>query len=411
MSIVEKALSRLGLQRKSANGVGQSILASTRHYISPSDGAAPSDLALEYRNAAYACGRKISEYVGSVPIHLYSGKSISLTPHKAVPSRLVKSMLSDPRLSSKATNKVTEVVEHPLLALVRNPTPRLGTPAWLGLVAEYVATMGNCLIEVVKDGDTVTSLPVLEWERVTPQLDSNGDVVSWHYIPLNGSMRVIPASQCIHVIQPSIGSTRFGRGRLEACIDSARLWSWYDAYAISLARNYGQPGINVNVKDKPANMEEAKKLAAEFQEKFGRTNIGRPIVSFGHVDVTPTGIPPREMEYSNGRKWALKSIAMCYGVPEDLISTEDSNRASSVTAINQFLQVTCFPLLGLILEQLNDRLPGEYDDSLYLWYDQQEALGRDPAVQAAVLNGYVASGVMTVDEARSAIGLAPKEEV
>lgn len=404
------------LTQKSSSGDNEFITSGSGcDYLYPSASTDPYSLLRQNKNYVYACANKISQYISSIPIHLYyyteSPKSLILHNHP-VHKNLKKQINKE--VTNSITQKAKELVEitedHILLDLILHPSHNMGYPDWIGLIAHYLILMGNCLLEIVRDGEQIVELKILKWENVIPRIQDER-IISYQYQPQYGNPRVLIPEQVIHLRQYCPGSTIIGVGNAEKCADSAALYNYYDAYQIALSRNYGMPGVAINVKNKVSNKEEASKMAQEFMNKFSRRNVGRPLVSFGDIDITSLATTPKEMEYKIGREWCLKTIAATMGVPEDLVSTDDSNRASSITAINQFYEITIFPLLTRILETINCNLVKEYYDSnSFYFYDRSEVISDDPATQATIYNSYVSSGVMTINEVRSRLGMEAIEE-
>ena len=399
-----------GFQRKSTNGKIDTLsVGFGGSYINASTDITPASLINANKSFVYACVSKISQYVSSVPIHTYyySNNPDSLVASNSMAPTRVKAYMPH---TAKIRHKALEMVEiddpdHPLVSLIMAPAEGYSYPDWISVITAYLLMMGNCLLEIKKKSGKITGLQPLQWEWTYPQIN-NGTIEYYNYSPPNEQARILQPKDVIHIIQRGPGNLVVGRGNLSAAIDSVSLYNFYDAYQISLAKNYAMPGVNVSVKNKVSNVEEAKKLADDFIRKFGRANTGRPIVTFGDVEVLPIGMPPKDMAYREGRQWAMKVICSCFGVPEDLISTDDSNRASSVTAIAQFIRVTCYPLLSKVLEQINTQVVEQfYDPNAYFWYDPQEILVTDQVQQSSVLTSYVNRGIMTINEAREVLEL------
>ena len=376
------------------------------YYMQTQTDVSPANLLLQNKGFVFACSNKLAGYTSSIPIHLYAytgNKTKLYTPHKSIPNYLSKSFKQNNRISKKALEMV-EIEESPLLDLLMKPSKHMSYNDWMSFIVMYLSIMGNCLLEIVKDGETIIALEPLLWEKITPYYATNGTILSYTYQEYS-LVRTFTPEQVIHLRNYQPGSLVIGRGNLEAAIESAALYSYYDAYATQLSRNYAMPGIALNVPFKPSNKDEAEKIAQEFINKFSRSNVGKPIVTFGDgIKLDKLGISPNDMEYEVGRKWALKVIASCFGIPEDLVTTENSNRASSLTAMSSFYNITVLPLLERILEQINTNVVALVDDNAWYWYDSTEVLNKDPEAQSKVILSYVSAGILTVEEAREKLG-------
>lgn len=399
------------VEKKSANDGGWTTIGYGCSLVYPTGSTRPIDLIAANKDFVYACNQKISTYLSSVPIHLYSSVNNSknlLVDFKKVRKHQVKHLKSvglSSVIKKALESDIVEIENHPALAIMKTPSPSMSWASWIAFVQCYLSITGNALIEIVREGNNIVELKPLLWEAVDPVMDySTGRITSYRYTPQYGSPKTLTPEQVIHFTNLQPGSTVIGQGALEKCIASANLYSYYDAYAMSLARNAGTPSAHIDVKANVVSKEELEKIKRDYIMQYGGINNGRPMVTFGQentsVKVTPLGFPPKDMEYQSGRNWAKKTICACFGVPEDLVDVSDSNRASSTTAINSFINLTIFPLLNKVLEEINTRVIAEYDDKLFLSFDPLEILEKDPIQQATVINSYVASGILSKEEAR-----------
>lgn len=406
-AIKNKKVSKVSkVTKKSANLSNHSYISLGCNYVEgiyADTSTAPAQLLTHNKDFVYACNNKIAQYLASVPIHLYAivpqGQKI-WNAHKAINKDQFK--LLTKKFNTDTNQEINEIIEHPLITLLKNPNPNQSYMDFIQLIQSYLGLMGNCLITINEENNEIKELNVEPWEDIFVQTNTFGNKIEFYRN--NITNQVFQPEQVLHIRNYTAGNTLIGKGNLEACINSSTLNSYYDAYQITLAKNYGMPGAQINVKNKISNREEAEKVASEFQRKYGGKNIGKPIVTFGDVDVKTLNVSPKDMDNKEGRNWSKKTICAAFGVPEDLVDVSDSNRASSVTAQNSFLQNTVFPILDKILGQINTRITNTYSDGIYLSYDPSEVIEKDPQLQAQVLNSYVASGVLTINECRKILG-------
>lgn len=106
------------------------------------------------------------------------------------------------------------------------------------------------------------------------------------------------------------------------------------------------------------------------------------------------------------RQELIKSIAIKLNIPYDLIITDNSNRASSTTAIEQFNNYTIKPLQKRILKDLKTIFADHYkvDDLEFAEIDT-----KDQKEEMEIYTWLVEAGIMTEDEARERLWL-PKLE-
>jgi HK97 family phage portal protein len=391
------------------------------NYIDANADNNPRNLLLQNTSFVWACNKKVEQYISSVPIHAYFRTDCPdelLTDNAKVSKRVLKSMCSDSRLTVKSCledlleGKAEQIVEitdtcSPLNEFIRHPAPGYSWADWIGVISTYLSLTGNALMEIHEEGGQLISLTPLKWEHTFPFISSqDGSITYYTYAPPNEVQRKIMPEQVIHLKCMSAGSLTIGKGNLEACLQSAALYSYFDSSQLALAKNYGMPGVMINVKNKIGNKDDAKAIANDFVRKFTKGNTGKPIIGFGDIDVVPLNITPRQMEFTEGRDWCKKVICACMGVPEDMVDTSDSNRASSANAIQSFITVTIYPMLNKILEQLNTQVVERFfDENSFLYYDAQEILEKDQASQTDVVTKLLAANIISVDEARNILGM------
>jgi HK97 family phage portal protein len=151
---------------------------------------------------------------------------------------------------------------------------------------------------------------------------------------------------------------------------------------------------------------ELSRIEADWNRKLrGIDKSGRAHVGDSKFKVTPIGLSPRDMSFREGRKWTRLEIANCFGVPIDLLDTENSNRATAQTANSQYEQFTIKPRLTRISDKLNERLVPFYDDRLFFQYE--ENVPADSAGKLSETVGLKNAGIITVDEARERYDLPP----
>jgi cellulose biosynthesis protein BcsQ len=80
------------------------------------------------------------------------------------------------------------------------------------------------------------------------------------------------------------------------------------------------------------------------------------------------GFNPKDMSFVEARTQISKKCSKAYGVPESLLSTEDSNLASSKTALLYYNKFTIIPKAIRICEAINAKIFSQIDPSLYMWF-------------------------------------------
>jgi HK97 family phage portal protein len=244
--------------------------------------------------------------------------------------------------------------------------------------------------------------------------DGAGTITDYFYAPSTQEYKCqnFKPNEILHLMKPSAGSIVAGRGWLEAVQKECRLIDEANNHMIALANNLGQPGCAIHIRGKAGTEKEKETIVQKFLAQFSRKNRGKPVVLYSSgkedsIDIKPLGISPKDMAYNENLPWLRSTVCAAAGVPEDLVHSSSSNRASSQTGMATFLSYTVAPQLNAILEQLNHRIIFNYDSNLFFGYDPAEILRNDPVLQASVIKIYLLSGIITPNEARGMVDMAP----
>lgn len=360
------------------------------------------------KGIAYACNSIIAKYIASTNLHLYH---VNKTNKKdfIIPTQKCNKLITKEINHLARTKQITEIVEildHPALKLIENPSKEFDISELLTITSSYLGILGNAYIEIIRSGNKIVELFPLRSEYVEINTDINGKIAYYKYLPERGTQRIIQPNDMLHLRTPTGGSNIVGYGWFEAAQSSIRLSLEMDTHMATLATNLGQPGQLVTLKGDFKNQEEANAATKAFQDKFSRNNRGKPLVSTGDVTVTTLSTSPKDMVYEEHFKRILTTICSCSGVPEDIVTSQNSNRASSTTAMTTFFTNTIIPNLSIILNGLNKQVISEYDDNLYIWFDPSEVVKEDETASTNNTIALVNAGIITTEEAKARLGIA-----
>jgi HK97 family phage portal protein len=368
----------------------------------------PVDLMCLNRGLAYSCNNLISRYVSSIPLRLYyvnsKGQKEFVVPHNKSLSKQVTKEIN--RVAKqKQLAEIVEITKHPMLDLIEQPSSEYDISEFLTIISSYIGIIGNAYAEIIRDGKSIKEINPLRSEYVEVELNDQERITGYLYNPPYAKSRKIALLDMLHFRSSSAGSTCVGYGWMEAAQYSIRLSIEMDVHCTSLANNLGQPGQLVNLKGNFESQEQADAATKNFQEKFGRSNRGKALVTTGDVSVIPLTVSIKDMVYDEQFKRLLTTICSAASVPEDLITSQNANRASSTQATTHFLSYTILPILNVILNAINKQITSEFDEKLYVWYDPSDVVQEDEAVSTKNAIDLVSAGIITIEEARNRLGI------
>ena len=177
--------------------------------------------------------------------------------------------------------------------------------------------------------------------------------------------------------------------------------------------NDSAPGLLLETTDTPTD-DEVKEFYDRWESRFrGPERARRPALLSAGMTATTLGFSPRDMEYIQSLRWSLEDVARVYGVPNPMLGdVERITFSNFATARKVFWEDTVVPQLIFYQEALQQMLlPHFGDPSLFVEFDLSvvEALRENENDKAKRRQMYVGAGIMTVNEARRELGLAPVE--
>ena len=124
-----------------------------------------------------------------------------------------------------------------------------------------------------------------------------------------------------------------GMSRIEAAFRAVQGNAAMDIYEEKLSRRNGVPDVVVNYPEIELTRKQRAELVIEWNRAMAVGNdLGGALITDRKATVTPLSLPPREMNYLEGRKWRREEIVNAFGQTMALY-TESANRANVEGAI------------------------------------------------------------------------------
>ena len=354
------------------------------------------DLAKEgyLKNAiVYRCVNEISKGASAVPILLKNGDEI--------------------------------VEQHPLIDLLNRPNPLQSYSEFFNSLFGYVLLSGNAyILKVGAEQGAPKELHQLRPDRMVIKGSGNAIPDRYEYV-LNGRVQktylidqVNGYSEVKHVKLWNPLDDYYGLSPMSAAAVEVDQFNMSSKHNVNLLQNGARPSGAVIFKPQDdggfaANLSESQRqqLLTDLNNRFsGAGNAGRPMLLEGDFDWKEMGLTPKDMDFHRLKNMAATDIALCFGVPSQLVGVPDAQTYANVSEARLALyEETIIPHLRKIESDLNEWLVPLYDDRLKLEFDIDSipALSERKRKTYENVTSAVREGIMTRNEARQQIGLSP----
>jgi HK97 family phage portal protein len=374
----------------------------------------PAELQLELKNTAWTCASINAAVCASFPPRLY----VATGRHQAEPRCLTRALAPEtvsrlrdaahlaPHLARAAA--IEEVVDHPLLTLLRQVNPFINSFDLWELTELYLEVHGSAywLLDIDPALEIPTAIWILPAQNVTPKRrpGSANLVDSFEY--RGKTVEEFPPERIIHFRFPDPRDPYCsGLSPLRACFEQVALTSEYAAMKRSIYDNAGIPAA-VLTPEESIGEEERDRLETQWSQKFSRGGSGKVLVADSSLKVNI-------LQHSMGDLAALadlqatkEDIANAFHVPLPFLVVR-TNLANMQAADHLHKTLAITPRLRRRDEKLNAQLVPRFDPSGRLFFASPDPI---PANQEALLlqeQAHLKLGVRTINEVRAARGFPP----
>lgn len=306
------------------------------------------------------------------------------------------------------------VDSHPALDLLAKPNPTQGWDTFISEAFTNYLITGEMAIVRYPETGKITELWNLNplYIKVDP---GRGGVPSAYIYEQNNAKLTFPVdrisgkSQAFFMKMYNPIDYWRGQSPLMAAGIAADTHNAGMRWNYSLLKNSARPSGLVKVA-----ADTGAEVVARLKEWFKRAFQGE--MNAGEIPVLPAGADwvamdtsPKDMDFITTQKEAAKLIASAFGVPLPLIDNDASTFNNLEQAKERLYTDTVLPMFNSFLSAFGAWLLPNYGQNLTLQVDMDKigALeGLRTRLYDRMLKG-VAAGVLTVDEAREAMGYEP----
>ena len=314
---------------------------------------------------------------------------------------------------------------HPIMDLLNRPNPLQSNSEFFASLFGYLLLAGNSyLLKVGADNQPPSELHLLRPDRITIKGGQNYIPEKYQYI-ISGRVHAeyevdqetansdLKQIKLWNPLDDYYGLSPLAAGALE--IDQHNMSAKHN---VNLLNNGARPSGAVVFKPRDdqgfaVNLTESQRqqLLTDLNNRFsGTSNAGRPMLLEGDFDWKEMGLSPKDMDFGNLKHMATTDIALCFGVPSQLVGVPDAQTYANVAEARLALyEETIIPYLKKIESDMNEWLVPMFGEDLMFCYD----IDSIPALSERRKKTYenvslaVREGIITRNEARERLGLSP----
>jgi HK97 family phage portal protein len=372
------------------------------------------ELLAELKNTAWACASINAGVCATFPPKLY----VTTMRGQAAPRCLTRAVHPDTSARLRAATHLTpfthkavaveEVVDHPLLTLLRQVNPVHNAFDLWELTELYLEVQGCAywLFEFDPRLQIPSAIWTLPAHLVTPRRALNStNLIDYYEFRGGGAIERFPPERILHFRFPDPRDPyTSGLSPLRACYEQAVLTSEYAAMKRSLYENTGLPSVLITPEG-VADEAERKRIELGWQQKFARGGQGQALVAEEGFKVHVLSRSMGDLAALADMKATKEDIANAFHVPLPFL-TGDTNLANMQAADHLHKTLAIVPRLRRRDEKLNEQLVPLFDPSgrLFLASDDPTPANNDFVLRQEQAD--LRAGVRTINEVRSSRGLA-----
>ena len=323
----------------------------------------------------------------------------------------------------KAGDQIIE--EHPLIDLLNRPNPLQSYSEFFNSLFGYVLLSGNAyILKVGAETGTPQELHQLRPDRIVIK-GSGSQIPDRYQYVLNGKIhqqyevdQENGFSDLKHIKLWNPLDDYYGLSPMSAAAVEVDQFNMASKHNVNLLNNGARPSGAIVFKPQDdsgfaVNLTESQRqqLLTDLNNRFsGTANAGRPLLLEGDFDWREMGLSPKDMDFLNLKHMSATDIAMCFGVPSQLVGVPDAQTYANVAEARLALyEETIIPHLRKLSSDLNEWLVPMFDERLRLEFDIDAipALSERRRKIYENVTSAVREGIMTRNEAREIIGLQP----
>lgn len=256
------------------------------------------------------------------------------------------------------------LTEHPVLALLSRPNPRVLGESFLYNLVGYHLIAGNAYaLAVGPEGGDPKELWLMRPDTMMVVEGQDGLPAGFEQ-QVAGKKQRYDAPSVLHWKTFNPLSDWYGLAPLEAAAMAVDSFNDGTRWNLALIQNGGAPSgvLYQESADTPLTAEQFDSLKQQVESSYtGAANAGRPLLLEGGLKWQEMGMSPRDMDWTAAKNMTAREIAQAFGVPPQMLGIPDSQTYSNYTEARQSLwEDTVMPIALEIAAELTNWLTPKF---------------------------------------------------
>lgn len=296
---------------------------------------------------------------------------------------------------------IEEVFESEYLDLIEQPNPFNTQREFRQISAMYYLLLGETYWLKEYEGTKIKHLWNLKPTRMSKKYADDGiTLLGYNYNTNNGKIIFYPIEDIVYTRNPdandpSIGLSAYKSAFLRITAEKEAVRSQAKSF-----KDNGKPDILVFTKSM-IGKENAQEALALWNRAYNEKQNKVAILG-GDIDkVEQTNLTPKELDYQNSIRSIAEDILVAFRIPKDMLFSENSNRATSDTALRNYQRNAILPLVKVYDDAFNlGVLPQESD----LMYSHEDFIRDDREMLLQETVQLKNASIINQNEARALYG-------
>ena len=315
--------------------------------------------------------------------------------------------------------------QHPLLLLLRNPSPHMSGKELLSVSIWDMLVYGQCFWhkDNLRNG-RIAQLTFLPARKVTVKGSATELVTEYEYSPGDSPPATYPPEEIVHIrIEPNPDDPKNGLSPLTCASLDMAIINKAATYTLEALEGAGAPGgFLMPPPEAFLTDEEAKAIANYAKKEFAKSKRGSIGVSRAYLEYKATGLSPQSIGMGSLQDKSTEFICGVLGVHPVILGLGAGNAQSRVGAATASLETAAWtnriiPLTDTIAEQIARQLMPDFieEDELLEWIITLDrsavpALQPDLLREAQRLSVLARAGLIDRYDAKESQGLDASED-